>query len=372
MKDFVLLVSILFFYFSSFASGEGMEPNSSTIRPMSFCPLTTKNINSIFNDRKVLKVLSIDGGGVSGIIPARILAEFEKRSGKPVSKLFDLVVGNSTGGLISLLLTTPNESQQSRYKAIDIVNLYRYRSWEIFQSSIFRKIYTGFGLWEPKYNRDIYDKLLGEYLGDTRMSQLLMPTGIITYNLNSGLPTIWSRDDARKNPYKDLFIKDIAAATTAAPTYFAPKVLVDGNNKIEYHIDGAVYENNPASASILMAFELDSSLTRQDIILLSLGTVDNQLTANTGSLSTAGLFGWLITGRLIDVMVNAVGYWETMAITFPNSCRIQLPLKRDMLQLDNASNENLESLLKVADDYINDNSGFIDHIVNILTFSQKI
>ena len=59
--------------------------------------------------RKTFRVLAIDGGGVRGIIPACILAELEKRSGKPTSALFDLMVGNSTGGLIVLALNTPDE-----------------------------------------------------------------------------------------------------------------------------------------------------------------------------------------------------------------------------------------------------------------------
>lgn len=369
MKVFVLLVSVILY--SSCASAGSMEANSkvdTSTSPIKLCPLATKQISA--NNRKTLKVLVIDGGGVAGIVSARVLAEFEQRSGKPISKLFDLVVGNSSGGLISLLLNTPNELQQPKYRAVDIVNLYKERSKDIFYSSIFRKIYTGFGLWKPKYERYMYDNILEELFGDTRMSQLIIPTGVISYNLNIGLPSIWSRDSARKNVYKDLLVKDIAAATSAAPTYFAPKILVDMNNKIEYHVDGAVYDNNPESAAILMAFELDDRLAREDVILLSLGTIGNHLTGKTTTLSTAGIFGWLITGNLIDVMVNAIGYWETIAITFPNSCRIQLSLDEGMKGVDNASDDNIESLLKLTDNYIIDNSALIDHILNILTSSN--
>src|SRR5215210_1589295 len=49
------------------------------------------------------KVLSIDGGGIRGIIPATVLAEIERRTGKLTSEVFDLVAGTSTGGILALV-----------------------------------------------------------------------------------------------------------------------------------------------------------------------------------------------------------------------------------------------------------------------------
>lgn len=59
-----------------------------------------------------------------------------------------------------LALTTSNESGQPKYKASDILDLYMQKSKDIFYASMFRKIYTGFGLWGPKYDRSQYDKIL--------------------------------------------------------------------------------------------------------------------------------------------------------------------------------------------------------------------
>ena len=60
------------------------------------------------------KLLSIDGGGVRGIIPAIILAEIEKRTGKRICELFDLIAGTSTGGILTLGLTKPNSGPSAR------------------------------------------------------------------------------------------------------------------------------------------------------------------------------------------------------------------------------------------------------------------
>ena len=44
---------------------------------------------------KVFRILSIDGGGIRGILPAMVLSEIEKRTGKKIFQLFDLIVGTS-------------------------------------------------------------------------------------------------------------------------------------------------------------------------------------------------------------------------------------------------------------------------------------
>ena len=63
------------------------------------------------------KVLAIDGGGVRGIIPAMVLAEIEKQTGKPIAELFDLVVGTSTGGILALGLVAPDRKKERNFKS---------------------------------------------------------------------------------------------------------------------------------------------------------------------------------------------------------------------------------------------------------------
>jgi patatin-like phospholipase/acyl hydrolase len=57
--------------------------------------------------KPVRRVLSIDGGGIRGIIPAMVVASIEKKMGKPAQALFDLMVGTSTGGILALGLSRP-------------------------------------------------------------------------------------------------------------------------------------------------------------------------------------------------------------------------------------------------------------------------
>ena len=62
-----------------------------------------------------MKILSIDGGGVRGLIPGMVVVEIERRMGKPVSELFDLIAGTSAGGHIALALTAPGTDGKPRW-----------------------------------------------------------------------------------------------------------------------------------------------------------------------------------------------------------------------------------------------------------------
>ncbi len=54
-----------------------------------------------------VRVLAIDGGGIRGIIPASVLVELERVSGRPIAEMFDIIAGTSTGGILALGLTVP-------------------------------------------------------------------------------------------------------------------------------------------------------------------------------------------------------------------------------------------------------------------------
>src|SRR5437016_1121497 len=81
---------------------------------------------------KIRRILSIDGGGTRGIIAAIILAAIEERTGKPISQLFDLIAGTSTGAILALGLTMPNSSGQPNFSAEELCRLYEQQIPQIF------------------------------------------------------------------------------------------------------------------------------------------------------------------------------------------------------------------------------------------------
>ncbi len=84
---------------------------------------------------KTIKILSIDGGGIRGIIPAVILSAIEDMTGKKIADMFDLIAGTSTGGIVALGLTKPNANGQPQYAAKDLVALYEKEGENIFDNS---------------------------------------------------------------------------------------------------------------------------------------------------------------------------------------------------------------------------------------------
>ena len=102
--------------------------------------------------RAVRRVLSIDGGGIRGIIPALVLAHLERQMGAPASELFDLIVGTSTGGILALGLSLQEQQGRSLLAAKRMVALYERHGPKIFERSLWRKLRTAGGLFEEAYS----------------------------------------------------------------------------------------------------------------------------------------------------------------------------------------------------------------------------
>src|SRR5271169_5412336 len=128
-------------------------------------------------------ILSIDGGGIRGIIPAMILADIERRTGRRIAEMFDMIAGTSTGGILALGLTVPQEQKGKRpkYEASQLVSFYEADGKEIFHS-FWRNVVSLHGLMEERYPAEPIERVLQKYLGEeTRLSQALTEVVITSY-----------------------------------------------------------------------------------------------------------------------------------------------------------------------------------------------
>ncbi|GLJ39133.1 hypothetical protein SUGI_0797600 [Cryptomeria japonica] len=104
---------------------------------------TMKHLSA--SDGDMITILSIDGGGVRGIIPATILqfleAELQKLDGPDVrlADYFDVIAGTSTGGLVTAMLTAPNKQNRPLFAARDIIQFYLEQCPSIFPVKRFAK-----------------------------------------------------------------------------------------------------------------------------------------------------------------------------------------------------------------------------------------
>ena len=69
--------------------------------------------------RRTIRILAIDGGGVRGLLPARVLVELEAMTGRPLHSLFDVIAGTSVGGILALGYVAPGVDGAG-YSAADV------------------------------------------------------------------------------------------------------------------------------------------------------------------------------------------------------------------------------------------------------------
>jgi patatin-like phospholipase/acyl hydrolase len=212
------------------------------------------------------KLLSIDGGGIRGIIPAMILAEIEDKTEKRVAKMFDLIAGTSTGGIISLTLTRDDGSGFPEHSAADLVELYMNRGQEIFSRSFWHGVSSVGGLSEEKYPSEPLEGILKEYLDDALLGLALTKVIVSSYDIENRNPFFFK---SWREETKGLMMRQAARATSAAPTYFVPALVMVGDKRLAL-IDGGVFVNNPAMSAFSEAKRLFPE--EDKFLVVSLGT----------------------------------------------------------------------------------------------------
>ncbi len=127
-------------------------------------------------------ILSVDGGGIRGIIPAIILAEIESRTKKPISQIFDLMAGTSTGGIIVAGLCKKDERRNPQYFANDLVELYQEYGAYIFQASFWRRSIASW-LSGSQYSYKNMEFILNKYFGESTMADVASNLLLTRYRL---------------------------------------------------------------------------------------------------------------------------------------------------------------------------------------------
>ncbi|XP_042966032.1 patatin-like protein 2 isoform X2 [Carya illinoinensis] len=158
------------------------------------------------NYRNLITILSIDGGGIRGIIPATILAFLESQlqeidgdQDARLSDYFDIISGTSTGGLVTAMLTAPDENNRPLFAAKDVRPFYLEHCPRIFpqERGLFgaiRKVFRS--LRGPKYDGKYLHRILRKKLGEIRLRDTLTNVVIPTFDIKYMQPTIFTSYEA--------------------------------------------------------------------------------------------------------------------------------------------------------------------------------
>jgi len=258
-----------------------MEPNPATsaMRPM--------------------RLLSIDGGGLKGLIPAEALIEIETQldalTGRslPLGDRFDLIGGTSTGAILAVGLALG-------LKAAELRNFYLK-----FGKQIFTKVFWPRRFWHSYPSGPLERQLKDVFGKDATLGSGKLRTNILIVSKNVTLGTTWFFTNNPKGKYftnnGGLPLWQIVRASSAAPTYFPPRTISvpdDTGQPQDYEfIDGGVSSyNNPSLQVFLEAtdpkYHFGWPTGTSKLLLMSLGTGFDAATIPAGKASCYNLLDW--------------------------------------------------------------------------------
>lgn len=302
-------------------------------------------------------ILSIDGGGIRGIIPALVLAKLEQYLCKRTAFVFDLIAGTSTGGILALALSKPNDRNSPQYSAAELVNLYEEHGATIFKRPAWRKFLPASALFEQKYDAQGLESVLEHYFGDCRLSSAYPDVLITSYEIERRFPFFFRSKMSRILPGYDFPMKVAARATSAAPTFFEPvKIPAEGPAGYYALVDGGLYANNPSLCALI---EGRSQWPGEPTLLVSLGTGSLTRPISYDDSRHWGVARWAkpVLDIAFDGVSSTVDYqvkrvlvneYDQRQVYF----RFQPVLDPGLTQMDDASPRNIRRLKLLAESMI--------------------
>ena len=311
------------------------------------------------------KILSIDGGGIRGIIPGQVLVALEKKlqakSKNPEARIadyFDFFAGTSTGGILTCIHLCPDEEKpgKARFSAQQAVDLYVEHGSRIFDVSLYQKIKAANGILDEKFNAAAIEACLNQYFGDIKLSQLLKPCIITSYDIQNRAAHFFAQHDyLKRGDGGDFLVKDVCRATSAAPTYFEAAKVKSLSNVSYPLIDGGVFVNNPALCAYSEVRNSNGFPTAENMFIVSIGTGSENKEYDYDKAKDWGAAGWI--RPLIDIMMS--GASETTHYHLikmfsaqghqDNYIRIQpSKMKNAKFEMDDAHPENIAALVEVG------------------------
>lgn len=362
-----------------------------------------------------IRVLAVDGGGVRGILPAKVLAWLEGQTGKRCAEMFHFMAGTSNGAVMTSGLAKPNP-----LSAQELLDIYVTTSGKVFHQSLWRKLTTLWGYIGPKYGASYYESVLQDALGKTTLLSDVRDVELLltTYDLFNSRPYFFkswrargelsarARAEARlpdgvveDRKERDFPLWLAARASSSAPSYFPPARVVSLAGTEFPATDGGVYANDPAMcafAAILRLYRKELEAGNLEIQILSIGTgaVDNRYTYDEAK--GWGKLGWAVpslnvmfdgTNQTVDYQLNEIFGGSSNqpgarfialpgGLEFKHSSyyRIQADMGDDKdnpkgasSDLDDASSENVEKLLACGDAMIKNNLPVLEELARTLS-----
>ena len=311
--------------------------------------------------RDPVRVLSIDGGGIRGVIPTMVLAELETRTGTATSALFDLIAGTSIGGIIALCMAVPGEHGEPAWSARELIGVFERAASEIFVPAGHSVLH---GVLHQRYGSENIEGTLVRYLGSRRISEALCDVLVTAYDVSAREPYFINSIAAQLDAGHDMPMWMAGRSTSAAPTYFEPAQLPAPKQRVM--LDGGVCANNPAMCAFAEVVKYRHSF---DMKIVSLGTGSSTRAMAHHEVKDWGLAQWArpilhvlmdgasdVVHRQLREMLPEDAYW-----------RLQVRLAHASESIDDATHKNLADLMAEGERLIKSADRELDAICETLS-----
>ncbi|MCC5923818.1 MAG: patatin-like phospholipase family protein [Crocinitomicaceae bacterium] len=283
--------------------------------------------------RKIRCILSIDGGGIRGVLPLTILNALNQRLqrvyGISVNQGFDLMAGTSTGAIISAALLLKDNHKFS-YQPSDLLKLYQNRGSQIFNPN------------RDKTNQQSLPFILQKNFSHLTVSQLDKRFVFLSYDEKTNAPFTFTNTQSH---FRNVPISKVLMACSAVKPHFDPVEL--GPYLLS---DGYIFNKNPAS----IALDYSKMYFPDDlIILISIGTGKPPKT-DMDEIEQKALKTHLI---LTELQKKSKDF---------KYIRFQPKLKRADFTMDNTSEDNITALTEDGKDFVKQNQQMINEIAAVL------
>jgi hypothetical protein len=326
---------------------------------------------------KIARVLSIDGGGIRGLIPALLLSAWEAKLASPIRDHFHLLAGSSTGGILACGLSRPGQP----LAAAELVSFYRAYGPKIFRRSLLRAVTTLGGAAEERFPAAPLEEALQQTLSGTLRDVVGAELLVSAYDIENRCPFFFKSWKARgvdlgageHGPELDYRLIDVARATAAAPTYFEPAKVANALGDTRSLVDGGVFANNPAMCAYASARKLYPNADKYLIVSLGTGQLERRIPHEDAR--DWGLLQWArpLLNVVFDGVSDTVDYQLNQLAPHVAHYRFQISLGSDPNDpnsanddLDDASPSNMARLARVADNLMQREASRMDALLDQL------
>jgi|GEM_PF-643609 len=302
------------------------------------------------------RVISFDGGGYRGLLSAAVVWRIQAEFNINLPGSADLLAGTSAGGLNALGYATGMDPEQ-------VVEFYRGHGSEIFSSGAWRAITSASGMTRAKYGRRGVDALLQTQFKELRMGDLRQQVVIPALDVSLGHPVVYSAREARENPHKNFKVRDVAASTSAAPSFFGVAGFEGPDGGKKYMADGGLFANNP-----IMAATSELSMLGYDprkAVVLSIGTGEVSLARDGASMTDAGALKWGPAEMIKLIMASGQKFAHDTArgIYGENYTRLQAELDEAHASMDDTSDGQTDYLMSLAARMVDEKHDRLEQVV---------